>query len=487
MLAQAGSLALTGLFLWAISRPPRFYNPILTSLLLQSLVYALAAWLWSGAMTVALYLMLHKAERAHMAEIALRTSRAAIWFAPATILFSHFSPGALVAAVVLVVSATRSLYDQWRRAELQPVGGAGGSARPARLYDPGWQAKPPASPNLCPASREEPRLHAGNLAPCVAASAAAQGAICAMLLRHTTASAGLLALSTALITVLALSRGVWQPARPATLPRSLMAIAATVLLATTLTVGGLTLRYFRGSGGDGSGAASGNSPEGERARAGEPAPSAGGIPAEDPERPQSAFVGLAQGGYPGVILWPRIKPVATLIEPLPAGHALFGSAPRTVGIPFGGEYWMYRLPYSRPPRDSFFRRGSPVALSFSTTDHFPLQMEARHRLEQSIDIHCCREIRVEIRNGDRYSSGVSLELILSNRQSGRPQSLGTAPVVSVPDRKADPPEPVYETLSFAMPAAPSIQRFDLFRVVFRRSMRFDKSARIAIERFVLVP
>jgi hypothetical protein len=467
---QAGSLALTGLFLWAISRPPRFYKPILTSLLFQSLAYALAAWVWSGAMTVALYLMLDKAERGHMAENALRTSRAAIWFAPATILFSHFSPAALLAAVALVVSATRSLYEQWRRSEprQQPI------VVPDDELFGAWHV---------------PVRRWRDLAPSLAASAAAQGALCAMLLRDATASAGLLALSTALLTVLTLSRGLWQPARPATLPKSLMAIAATLLLATTLTVGGLTLRHLRGGGGDGSasGEGAGDSPEGERARAGEPAHPAGSIPAETPESPETQTVGMAPEGYPGVILWPRIKPVATLIEPLPAGRSLFGSAPRSIGIPFGGEYWMYRFPYSRPPRHSFFRRGTPVALSFSTTDRFPLQMEARHRLEQSIDIHCCREIRVEIRNGDRYSRGVMLELILSNGPYGRSQSLGTAQVASVPDPKADPPEPVFETLSFPMAPAPSIQRFDLFRVVFRRGMRFDKSARIAIERFVLVP
>jgi hypothetical protein len=61
-------------------------------------------------------------------------------------------------------------------------------------------------------------------------------------------------------------------------------------------------------------------------------------------------------------------------------------------------------------------------------------------------------------------------------------------VVSVPDITKDPVTPVPETLDFAMPAAPTLEAFDEFKVVFIRDRRrMDKSAKIAIERFVLVP
>ena len=45
-----------------------------------------------------------------------------------------------------------------------------------------------------------------------------------------------------------------------------------------------------------------------------------------------------------------------------------------------------------------------------------------------------------------------------------------------------------ETLDFAMPEAPVIEAFDEFKVVFLSDRRrMDKSARIAIDRFILVP
>jgi hypothetical protein len=43
-------------------------------------------------------------------------------------------------------------------------------------------------------------------------------------------------------------------------------------------------------------------------------------------------------------------------------------------------------------------------------------------------------------------------------------------------------------LDFGMPATPTLEAFDEFKVVFIRDRRrMDKSAKIAIERFVLVP
>ena len=129
-----------------------------------------------------------------------------------------------------------------------------------------------------------------------------------------------------------------------------------------------------------------------------------------------------------------------------------------------------------------------MALTFSTTDHEPLQMEARQQLEQSIYIRCCGEIRLAIRNADAYWRGISLELILVDQLSPRTrlQYLGAAQVLSGPAAKDDPPRPVEETLRFPIPAAPTVERFDLLKVVFHGARR-GKSARISIDRFVLVP
>ena len=99
----------------------------------------------------------------------------------------------------------------------------------------------------------------------------------------------------------------------------------------------------------------------------------------DTTTPGDAGIG---GNYAGVILWPEIKSVTTLVAPLSRrGDVLSSSVP--LSIPFGGEYWLYRWPYRRPPRHSTTRRGTPAALSFRTTDRVPLKMEAYQKLEHA--------------------------------------------------------------------------------------------------------
>ena len=111
-------------------------------------------------------------------------------------------------------------------------------------------------------------------------------------------------------------------------------------------------------------------------------------------------------------------------------------------------------------------------------------------LFRSIDLNCCRQVQVEIRNADRYPGTVSLELyVMATDSPGSPSlSLGTLPVQSAPDLKADPVQPVPELLQFSIPEDEALDACNELKVVFRRDRsRADKSARVAIERFVLVP
>jgi hypothetical protein len=184
--------------------------------------------------------------------------------------------------------------------------------------------------------------------------------------------------------------------------------------------------------------------------------------------------------------------VVTLIAPLPAVKNGFPSATRTApfSIPFGGEYWMYRwLAFnSRPPPNSFMERGSPAELSFRTVDRWPLQMEAHQKLIQPIDLRCCSAVQVEIRNADKDASVITVELVAIGGDHGAEYSLGTAPVTSRPDAAKDPVTPVPETLNFAVPPITPAGMVDEFKVVFRRTRIYgDKSSRIAIARFLLVP
>ena len=94
--------------------------------------------------------------------------------------------------------------------------------------------------------------------------------------------------------------------------------------------------------------------------------------------PPASAAGSADSGFPGVILWPEIKPIPTLIAPMPqtADGSFVPAMVRPLSIPFSGEYWLYRWPFARPPATSFFQRGTPSKLAFSSTDRRPIQMEA---------------------------------------------------------------------------------------------------------------
>ena len=116
-------------------------------------------------------------------------------------------------------------------------------------------------------------------------------------------------------------------------------------------------------------------------------------------------------------------------------------------------------------------------------------MEAHHKLDQAIDLRCCSQIQVSIRNADHRPGAISLELLLIDTEV-RPvqrQSLGTAALALVGEQ-AKSAAGVVETLQFAVPAKGTLDEFNEFQVIFIRDrQRMDTSAKVAIERFVLVP
>ena len=195
------------------------------------------------------------------------------------------------------------------------------------------------------------------------------------------------------------------------------------------------------------------------------------------------------GDHTGVILLPERQQHTTLVPPLPSMRSeLFDSKHQhPLSIPFYGAYWFFKPPDTAPPRDSYVTHGTPVQMSFFAPDAGPLIMEAKQDLDKLIDLACCREIRVEIENADRYPGTVAIELILVNTRPGQEGqvSLGSAPVTSAP---GDPDSPLIETLTFPVPGHASIRQFDRLMIHFpRQRPRMNRSAKIAINRFVLVP
>lgn len=195
------------------------------------------------------------------------------------------------------------------------------------------------------------------------------------------------------------------------------------------------------------------------------------------------------GDHTGIILLPEREQHVTLVPPLPSMPLnLFDAKhPNPVTIPFYGAYWFFKLPDTQPPPNSYRTHGTPAEMTFFAPDSRPLMMEAHQNLGKLVNLSCCREIRIEIKNADRYPGTVSVELVLKNTREGQEGSvsLGSAPVTSAP---GEPDAPMKETLTFPIPARAAIRQFDEFMIRFpRRRTRVFRSAKVAIERFVLVP
>jgi hypothetical protein len=385
----------------------------------------------------------------------------AVWCAPWAILAAHSSPVSLVAGGILLVSATRLMFFRWEEAVEGPP------------------AAPPSDGGYL-FTFESPLSHAGPPGLPVLTAIAAEASIFMFAIGRS--YSGLSAAGVGImLSVLIISRETQRPHREAAAPVRRAALSLLVVVALALAAQALPFQRKYGKA----------PARPKSAQEHLSVSSLNGLAAasrrvsgnKDEVPPPN--VGGAEGGYPGIILWPEVRPVVLLVPPLPSGTGRLKYSRNPLGIPFGGEYWMYRDPNRRPPLRSYFRRGSPLLGVFQTTDHRPLRMEARHKLEQPIDIRCCSEVRLLILNSDPNPAEVSIELmLLGPRQTlGSELSLGTS---SISSRAGPAGAPAQETLPFAVP--PVQYQFDEFRVVFHRSPdHSDKSALIAVDRFVLVP
>jgi hypothetical protein len=471
MAAQIASLLVTGVIIWNASVRPQLIFERPAVIVMHALLYAILAWFFSAVIVAGLWLFLPDRDSGRLLSSTFRTASVAVWFAPACILLSQLSPATLIAALVLVVTATRLLYKEW-------VAGS-----------PPAPEKPVAPPlGLFGSFTVKRPIVTRQLVTGLAAACALQSGVISVWWNRPMLAGAWFVLAAAITTLFAMVSGAAGEGSPPALPRSAMAMAVTVILAAGLTVGGL--RVARGSGnGDGSagdGVSSG--PPGAVANAkeilkdifGDDEKKAGEIPGMYTPKPPSLTPGIAPDGtFAGVILMPEPRPVPRLVTPPPKGLAVGMAPAQPYGIPFDGPYLFYRWPFRRPPPTSTVQRGSPAQMSFSTTDRTMLNMEAVQKFDDPIDLSCCRAVRIDIWNADRFPDTVQLELFCDQSR------VGTAPVRSHPDLNREPMVAAPETLEVPIAVGRSCSEF---RVVFRRrTAPIDKSARIALERFVLLP
>ena len=380
----AGVLA-TAWLVWEHAVLPQLGLRPVAAIVSEAVFYVAAAWMCGALTTFCVYMVISLADLPSALRFSFRSSTAAMWFAPAIVLLSAPLPAAFVVSLFLIANATRHLISQWAAVELPIEWRA--PARPVPAY-PFRVAAPDAG------------FLWWHSAPVLMASLAAQAGLVELLWRHRLPAAALFALSTAILTSLSISTGAYRPGKPPALPHSSLSVVLTFLLAAALTFGGISVRGRGGAGPDAS----------------SPSPDAGGqagaARVNDPNAPPDDGAGVG-GDFPGVILLPPVKPNVTLLVPVPATVSLFG-APLTkpVGVPFSGQYWMFRFPQLRPPRHSIVRRGNASELSFHTTDGWPMQMEAHQKLDPPVSVRCCSGIELVVRNADPYPGTVALELVL---------------------------------------------------------------------------
>jgi hypothetical protein len=350
---------------------------------------------------------------------------ASAWLAPAAVLCGKGSPWSLGAAAVFGAAAS-SLF----RGLAQPP-----EAEPPHVF----LAPPQASPAAVRRSR------------CAKTAAAAAYAAAALVTAgHVLPAAALAAAAFAVLAWFATYPGLARPG-----VKTKIALAFAVTLAALLPA----LRFGYGHG------SPGQTPQ--ATDTGEDGPSA------------------APGGqYSGVVLLTEAKPESTALAQPPL-RALGFSRPRPaqpVSIPFSGEYWYFYWPMRRPAENALRKLGDPKTLVYRSVDRFALIMQARQPLPKPIELACCGAVEVMLAVRDSEPETVQVELVLVHHaQTGQArQSLGVQPL--------PPPARAPAGVRFTVPRPAEIASFDEILVWFHlQEPRQGRSARLAIERFNLVP
>jgi len=206
---------------------------------------------------------------------------------------------------------------------------------------------------------------------------------------------------------------------------------------------------------------------------------------------KSKETGLGSG-YRGIILWPveeKKKQPVVIAPRQPLQLNPLNRKP--IKILFDGPYWYFKPPAKTPGRDPHVTHGDPAKVYIRSNDYLPLLMEAHQTLGNSVDLSCCRELDMDVRNADNHPGEVHLGLVLSDGSSLRKLSLPLAPQTVVSTEQAhfyQKASGVNEMLRFPIPSRARIHKFNEITVVFFPSEdRSQEGARIAIEDFVLVP
>ncbi len=188
----------------------------------------------------------------------------------------------------------------------------------------------------------------------------------------------------------------------------------------------------------------------------------------------------------GAILMGKPVRVVSLTAPPPAWtRARMGPVrphrpQQPMAFDFSGVYWVSSMQGMRPSPDWLIVRESPLEYRFTKMDRGPLRLEARQQLPMTIDPGCCSQLEMTVYNADPQPHSIKLEVVLAagDERRARRLRLGEQRVTGMGS----------VTLRYPIPASAEPLGANLIIVNYYLYMpRWNRSADLAIERFVLVP
>ena len=193
-------------------------------------------------------------------------------------------------------------------------------------------------------------------------------------------------------------------------------------------------------------------------------------------------------GYHAIVLWPVTKKEKIIPSPAVAHTAASQGQSKPWVIHFNGPYWYFRSPGETPGPNARTTRGDPLEVNVRSTDRTPLLMEAHQYLPDPVNLTCCREIQVVLRN-DSSMGTLAVGLSLTDSRTKLSQSLGTRYVPHPPgDQGAAVTTAIEETLVFPFPHHSGIKTFDAMTVTLLPDAKHLTAGRkVAIDHFTMIP
>jgi hypothetical protein len=195
-------------------------------------------------------------------------------------------------------------------------------------------------------------------------------------------------------------------------------------------------------------------------------------------------------GYESVVLWPY-PPKKQIVAPIPEDSLLAPGTKQPVVIRFSGEYWYLQPPDNQPGADAHKAEGTPLDVNISSSNSFPLMMQAHQFLRPAVRLSRCREIRIDIADREDTAADIKASVWLKDSTAKERPSvyLGQLPIVASQKRSfgvGSPPAQV--TLSFAVPLTDRKRKFDEITVMLVTDTAHQRvGPHVAIEQFEFIP